>query len=1033
MVPSLLTAQQIVYLALRAEPPDCIEYDTCPSTFFRFDCGAMPANNASIHDLFKIQAARTPSTIAVVSGDEQTSYLELDRSTERLGDYLRRHGVSPDDRVGVFMETCSEYIVACIGTLKAGAAFMPMALESPDSMLGRIVAEAEPKVVITKKKHLSRLTPVTGMTILPMDSDQSWKSFDAESHGPRVAGDNLAFVPYTSGTTGDPKGVMQTHGAVLSSYFARYKFSSYQAGDRVACNVFFIWEFLRPLLKGATVYVIPDEVMFLPRTLAAYIAEYRVSEILFTPSLLQGILNSADRAVLRAGSASLRVVWLNGEVVPTSLLEQALDIFPDTTRLFNTYSISETHDVCTVCLNDVSLDGSDVCPVGPPMDGVTVQVLPERGPGATPNGVGELFIGGSGLARGYLGRPDLDLQRFVHIDGERYYSTGDLAEIDGQGMITIIGRNDSMVKIRGYTVHLGAIEEMLRKHCGVSDTVVSVEAEDETNQRLVAYVVREPGATWRVDSRSGTSRDLRNLLERYLPHYMVPSRFLELDALPINQQTGKLDRKALPASRKVKLVTTDRAQLPEDASPAERRSVLRELWSEALDIDDESLDDDWNFFDLGGHSLTSLSLTLGMEQAFGIELQGTEIYEYPTINGLTAYLEDRGSQMDSNVSLADDSRLDPDIAPPQRISGTRLSEASSVLVTGATGFLGAFLLDELLRSTGQNTKFYCFVRSRGSGDDRQNNRILETLKFYGLPGQTLQDRIVPVTGDLTQPRLGLENDRYLQLSEEIDLIFHCAASVNYVYPYPAIKSHTVDGTTEVIKFACSVKTKTMQYVSSNGIFPGGDETPYLENSHIDEFMDRMEGGYNQAKWVAERLVWSAMSRGLPVCIFRPGNIGHHSGTGVVNPNDFQTLIIKACARSGYAPSMPDWRFEMTPVDFLATAIAKISDDPAHLGKVYNIVQRDPVPADEVFTYMMSNGYVTNRVSVTEWRSILEGAADRENDLELRVLVQSLDSVEGYLADTSVYDISRFSEALTQLGLSSPAVDVDYVTKFLRTP
>ena len=989
-------------------------------------------NDACIHDLFKAQAAKTPEAPAIVSGHGQTSYLELNQSSERLAAYLRRNGVYPDDRVGVFMETCSEYILACIGALKAGAAFMPMALESPDNLLGSILAEAKPKVVITKQQHLTRFNQDTAIPILPIDHNQSWRSFEPDCHELHITRDNLAFVPYTSGTTGDPKGVLHTHGSVLSSYFARYKFSSYHAGNRVACNVFFSWEFLRPLLKGGAVYVVPDEVMFLPRALTAYIAEHRVSEILFTPSLLQAILSSAESGVLRARLASLQVVWLNGEVVPTSLVEQALNILPDSTRLFNTYSISETHDVSTVDLKDVALDGRDVCPVGPPMDGVAAQALSEDESSFASVGVGELYISGSGLARGYLQRPDLDRQRFVHIDGALYYSTGDLAEIDSQQMITIIGRNDSMVKIRGYSVYLGAIEEMLRKHCGVLDTVVSVQIEDQADKHLLAYVVREPGTTWRVDAKSGTSRDLRNLLERHLPHYMVPSRFLELDALPINKQTGKLDRKALPAPRRARPVTTGRVQITELASPAERLSALRELWSETLDIDKDSLDDDWDFFDLGGNSLTGLSLTLGIEQAFGIELHGTEIYENPTINELATYLADRGPHMASTVSLAEDAHLDAEIAPPDRLGRTRLAEASSVFVTGATGFLGTFLLDELLRSTDHNTKFYCLARGRESEKDRRSNRILETLKFYGLPGQTLQDRIIPVTGDLTQPEFGLESDRYLQLCDEIDLIFHCAGSVNYVYPYQAIKAHTVDGTLEVIKFACSVKTKAIQYISSNGIFPGGDETPYLENSHIDEFVDRMEGGYNQAKWVAERLIWSAMSRGLPACIIRPGNIGHHSGTGVVNPNDFQTLIIKACLRSGYAPLTPNWRFEMTPVDFLVTAIAKISNDPDHLGKVYNVVQQDPVLADQVFNYLMSNGYVTNLVSLTEWKSIIEETADRNSDIELKVLVQSLDSVEGYLTDTSIYDISRFSETLMELELSPPIVDVDYVTKFLRT-
>jgi thioester reductase-like protein len=178
-------------------------------------------------------------------------------------------------------------------------------------------------------------------------------------------------------------------------------------------------------------------------------------------------------------------------------------------------------------------------------------------------------------------------------------------------------------------------------------------------------------------------------------------------------------------------------------------------------------------------------------------------------------------------------------------------------------------------------------------------------------------------------------------------------------------------------------------------------------------------------------VWAAVSRGLPVCIFRPGNIGHHSGTGALNPNDFLSLIIKACARLGFAPLAPGWFFEMTPVDFLVTAITNISDDARHLGKVYNVVQQNPVPADRVFADMENHGYVAQRVPLGEWKSRLEGMAEREEDMELKMLVRSLESVEPYLADTSVYDISRFAKALSETGLTMPTVNVDYVTRFLK--
>ncbi len=991
----------------------------------------MISEERGLHKLFASQASRSPNAAAIVFPDGQTSYAELDRETDALAAYLRLCDVATDDPVAIFMETCREYIVATIATLKAGGAFMPMALDSPDTLLRSILSESQPKVVLTTARHLRRLDRLTQTRTMALDGDRSWVSLDAGERFARVADEDLAFLPYTSGTTGDPKGVMQTSGSVISSYFARYQFSSYSVGDRVACNIFFPWEFLRPLLKGGTVYVVPDDVVFVPRALTRFISEHQITEILFTPSLLQGVLNSSDRDRLREQLSSLRVVWLNGEVVPVSLLKLALEVLPGSARIFNTYSISETHDVCTVDLTDLCVDGMDTCPVGFSMDGVKVMVRPPGESALISGGVGELMIGGQGLARGYLGRPDLDAVSFVYWEGERYYATGDLAEVGPDAVVTIIGRTDSMVKIRGYSVYLGAIEETLRRHCDVADAAVVAEPVDETSKRLVAYVARGPRATWKVDTRSATSRELRALLERYLPVYSVPTHFMELESLPINQQTGKLERKALPSLQRGGPILENRTALANRATAAGRRNVLRVLWAEALEVDGDSLEDDWNFFDLGGHSLTGLSLTLGIEQTFGIELSGAEVYEYPTVGELAQFLEHRGQNMTTKEMLADDSALDADISPVGNAPKTRLSEASSVLFTGSTGFLGAFLLDELLRNTGQDTRFYCLVRDRTDGRGESSNRVLETLKYYGLAGQSSADRIIPVPGDLTLPRMGLDDDRYRELADKIDLIFHCAASVNYVYPYSVAKPHTVGGTLEVLKFACSGTPKPMQYISSNGVFPGGDDTPYLENNEIDDFLERMEGGYNQAKWVAERLVWSAVSRGLPVCLYRPGNIGHHSGTGTLNPNDFLSLIIKACARLGSAPSAPDWFFEMTPVDFLVSAVASISDDPKHFGRVYNVVQQQPVPAGQVFARMESRGYVTGSVDLAEWKARLEAKADQEDDIELKLLVRSLDSVEGYLADTSSYDISKFTETLSQIGLTMPVVDADYVTMFLE--
>ena len=199
----------------------------------------MNSAESGLHQLFKVQATATPDTPAIVFGAEQTSYAQLDQATDDLGAYLRRCGVSTDDPVGIYMETCPEYIVASIGILKAGAAFMPVALNLPDSLLGTLVSESQSKVVITKAQHLPRLSKFAGPRLLAVDSDQSWRVLDPATEETCVDAGNLAFLPYTSGTTGKSKGVMQTSGALISSYFARYRFSSYGVGDRVACNIFF--------------------------------------------------------------------------------------------------------------------------------------------------------------------------------------------------------------------------------------------------------------------------------------------------------------------------------------------------------------------------------------------------------------------------------------------------------------------------------------------------------------------------------------------------------------------------------------------------------------------------------------------------------------------------------------------------------------------------------------------------------------------------------------------------------------------------
>jgi amino acid adenylation domain-containing protein/thioester reductase-like protein len=992
----------------------------------------MEAASLCLHQLFQQQVARTPHAVAVVDESRAITYAELDRLTDALAGYLQQHGLGTDRHAGIFMEKCAAYIVAYIAILKAGGAYMPLELAYPEALLDAILTDARPQAIITKSQYTDRLSQKFSGPVVSLDRDTSWQEYAYDPDAAASTGlDHLAYVVYSSGTTGTPKGILAPHRGAVHSYLCRYEFSSYQPGNRVACNVFFVWELLRPLLKGATVYVIPDEIIYDPLLLLDFLEAHRITEVLFTPSLLESVLNTVDAVTLRRQMAALQVVWLNGEVVTTPLKHRLLDTLPVHVRLLNTYSISECHDVANEDLRDTVDLPSGVCAVGRPIRDVTLRLLDECGQPVPTGEVGELFIGGPGLARGYLHKPELTAERFVVMDGERFYRTGDLAVLHPDGRLEIRGRCDFMVKIRGYSVQLGAIETALLEHAEVKSCAVVADGETSADRRLVAYVVGPEGATWHIDAHTGTCEALQTRLKTYLPHYMIPHVYVELERIPISPTTGKLDRKKLPAPTIRKRASMLHALRPSrHASREEQEQVMARLWEHVLQLEPGSLQQDVDFFEYGGHSLLAVELTRLIEQYFQEQLRVKNVYEYPTIKGLVSYLNHETNGSTTAMSLREDATLDPTIVPPSDAAPLSVRDSRAIFVTGATGFLGAFVLEELLRTTADQVEVYCLVRAQSGESAEGRERIVRNLRQYRLWTPRYAQRLVPVVGDLGQPYLGLLPERFQEYAEKIDFIFHCGALVNYVYPYAILKPAMVNGTHEVLRLACTTVAKPMHYISTNGIFPGGDPTPYLENADIDGFADRLEGGYGPAKWVAEKLVWEAVSRGLPVCLYRPGNIGHHTATGAVNPNDFQFMIMEASKQLHRAPDTDAWRFEMTPVDFLVQAIGRFAQDPAHFGQVYNVVQAEPTPARFVFDLLRDRGEVTDYVSADQWKVLLHASAEQEDAPLFSVLAQSLEDVEPYLTDTSTYDCSHFDHAVSTYGIERPATDGAYFAKLL---
>ncbi len=947
--------------------------------------------NSCLHELFKEQARRSPHAPAVVDPEVSLTYEQLDRRAELLAGYLRKQGVGPDEIVAVYLDKCVEYVVACLAAMKAGGAFLPLEMAYPRSMIEDVLADSEPGVVLTQHRHEENLPG----SQIRFSMDKGWENGLDEVpvspvSGPEPTPDNLAFVSYSSGTTGNPKGISNPHQAPVGCYQWRYGVSDYGPGDRVACNVFFIWEIFRPLLRGGTTVTIPDGVIYDPISLLGFLQEFRVTETLITPSLLESVLNLGGENVGEKLSG-LKTLWLNGEVVTRHLARRVLAALPGT-RVLNTYSISETHEAAAGDLRElVDNPHSTHCPVGQPRSPGLTYVLDEDKNPLPVGEAGELFVGGDGLARGYVNRPETTAERFTKnpfsSDPEaRMYRTGDKGRILPDGNLEVLGRVDFMVKVRGYSIELGAVEAAIEENLAVHNCVVVADGAEGEDKRLVAYLVPDPGDTsryggWSIDKKTGRSPEVRRVLQASLPHYAIPAVFVELGSLPLQETTGKVDRKELPEPppRAEPGPGGPVRRLSPGASRSEKESLIVRLFEDVLRLEAGDVKAGDDFFDIGGHSLAAAELLGNLEEAFGARLSTNVLLRNPTATGLCDAVEaahrDGTEALEANVGpdLFAEATLDPDIAPDGPARDTlALHRSRRIFLTGATGFLGAFLLDSLLLRT--QATVYCLVRPPKGGSPVAP--IRENLRQYGLWRAGREKRIVPVAGDLGEPLLGMTEERFEALSREVDVVVHAAARVNLVYPYDALKNVNVNGTREVLRLACRHTSKPLHFVSTNGIFPPGGHR-CEEDADLDALAGARKDGYGQTKWVAEKLVRQAAERGLPVSVYRPGNIAGHSISGVSNPRDFLGAVIAESLRIGAAPRINGWRLEMTPVDFVSGAICHLADKPESAGRTFHLAEPDPVPAERVFGWFGEMGYPLEQLDYPDWLEARRSAPNAE--------------------------------------------------------
>ncbi len=572
-------------------------------------------------ELFEAQAERTPTALAVADEQQRLSYAELDRLANQLAWRLRREGVGCESLVAVCLERSVEMLVAVLGVLKAGGAYVPLDPSYPEARLRFMLADTAAEVVLTEQ-HLAGRLPQVGGKYLLVDAEREQLRAESEARPPRLTRPELlGYVIYTSGSTGRPKGVaIEQRSTVTLLQWAQQVFGPKDLAAVLAstsiCFDLSVFEMFLPLSVGGAVIVAQDALQLANAEWAAHLG-VELSLINTVPSAM------AELVRLGCLPASVRVVNLAGEPLSQTLVEQLYEQ-SGIERVYDLYGPTEDTTYSTYALRRVK----EMATIGRPIANTQVYLL-DSWLEPVPVGVaGELYLGGAGLARGYLRRPELTAERFIPNPygprGTRLYRTGDLARYQRDGKLQYLGRRDQQVKLRGYRIELGEIEAVLRQHPFVSEIAVTLH-----ERRLVAYVVRSAEA-----ERANLTTALREFLSSKLPEYMVPAFFMELDLLPLTSN-GKIDRQALPAPEAGIHFAKDYVA-PRDNVEAQMAS----LWAKLLHLDVVGVTD--NFFELGGDSLLAARLFAQIHNRFGKNLPLSTLFTAPTIEQLVKTLSTEG-------------------------------------------------------------------------------------------------------------------------------------------------------------------------------------------------------------------------------------------------------------------------------------------------------------------------------------------------------------------------------------------------------
>jgi pyochelin synthetase len=950
-----------------------------------------------LHAGFVAQALDKPQAMAILAPGRSMTYGELLKESVAVADWLLRQGIKEGQMVAVLMHKGWEQIVAVYGVLLAGGAYMPIGADLPPKRQLELLRIGEIRQILTQPGCIGHeVLDAAAFEIRSIEPGAQGEFGAVHQQSLDGALDALAYVIFTSGTTGVPKGVMIDHRGAANTVEHVNRLNQIGSQDRVLAVSSLSFDLsvydIFGLLGAGGAVVIPDARKgHDPMHWLELLTQHGVTIWNSAPQLMQMLVDCLQAGTTDA--ASLRRVLLSGDFIPLDLPGRVRHCSPGAQVVSlggateaSIWSIS--HPVGQVNPAWTSI------PYGKPLPNQTIWVLDAALRPCPDHVKGRIFIGGLGLAQGYWRDEEKTAARFItHPQtGERLYDTGDAGCYAEDGNVFILGRDDGQVKIRGHRVELGEIEAVLSQHPAVRQVVVMATSAQPDKRQLAAYV--------ELADKMASTEALQDHLSERLPDYMVPRHMVVIDAMPVSPN-GKIDYQALAGISVDGALEEDDVVLPRN--PVEQ--TLLDAWSRV--ITDCRIGVTNNFFELGGDSMLATQLVRELNAVLpSFQLEMHELFENLTIESLARLFQGRQAMdqgllpaghalRSADLSAIDAAALAEDVRSAlETVSALDFRQAHSpapqsaarqefraALLTGGTGWVGAHVLSELLSETGMT--IHCLVRSADAAEG--HSRLFNAMRSHGIQiDPSWANRVQAVSGDLALPRFGLDESAWEALSKSVDAIYHFGASLNVLASYPMHRPVNVGSMVWAARLATEHHLKPVFFGSPMAVCRRrkGEQIVILHKEDFDAAPEDLLTGYAQSKWAAEQVLREAAARGLPTKIYRTSHALPSTRNGLMKPHDTYATVLQVACLAGQIPDWEDAVIPGIPVDRLAQLIVRNSLMTDEHRGIVHLEHRTPMRFKALIELLLPERAVAGEqaiVSLKEWKASCLAAANRLPD------------------------------------------------------